>query len=141
MILLDTNVLSELMRPTPHEVIVDWVDRQLIADLHISVITLQEIERGLNLLPEGKRRRDLRIEAEATINDFEGRCLPYGKTAAVLCGRLAAQRQLTGRPIGIGDAQIASISLIHDMWLATRNTRDFQYIEGLNLINPWETGG
>ena len=141
MILLDTNVLSELMRAAPDVAVIDWIDSQAAADLHISVITIMEIERGLNLLPKGKRRSDIRTEAEAAVHDFEGRCLPFEKTAAIQCGRLAAARQLAGRQISIGDAQIASIALIHDMRLATRNTRDFHSIDGLKLVNPWKLAG
>ena len=141
MILLDTNILSELMRAAPHDAVIDWIDSQAAADLHISVITVMEIERGLNLLPKGKRRSDIRIEAEAAVHDFEGRCLPFEKTAAIQCGRLAAARQLAGRQISFGDAQIASIALVHDMNLATRNTRDFHSIEGLKLVNPWKSAG
>ena len=141
MIILDTNVLSALMRPELNPAISRWVDQYVNADLFITAITRAEVERGLNLLPGGNKRNVYRQCADATFAQFESRCLPFEQAAAVHFGAIQATRQRAGRPISTEDAQIASIALVHDMILATRNTRDFRLIDGLGLINPWESGG
>ena len=138
MIILDTNVLSELMRPGGETKVREWMDTLKLGDLFITAITRAEIERGLNLLPTGKRHDPYRLCADAMFQLFWGRCLSFGEDAAVLFGKVQAERQLAGRPITTEDAQIASIALTHDMAVATRNTRDFQRIERLELINPWD---
>ena len=138
MIVLDTNVLSELMRPQVDPAIGDWINRFSQGDLFITAITRAEIERGLNLLPRGKRQSNYRRCADATYKQFKGRCLPFEESAAVQFGLVQAGRQRAGRPISTEDAQIASIVLVHGMSLATRNTRDFRLIENLKLINPWD---
>jgi predicted nucleic acid-binding protein len=138
LIVLDTNVLSELMRPQFDPAIGDWINRFSQGDLFITAITRAEIERGLNLLPSGKKQTTYRACADATFRQFKGRCLPFGETAAVQFGLVQATRQRAGRPISTEDAQIASIVLVHGMSLATRNSRDFRLIEDLKLINPWD---
>ena len=138
MIVLDTNVLSELMRPQVDPAIGDWINRFSQGDLFITAITRAEIERGLNLLPRGKRQSNYRRCADATYKQVKGRCLPFEESAAVQFGLVQAGRQRAGRPISTEDAQIASIVLVHGMSLATRNTRDFRLIENLKLINPWD---
>ena len=137
MIILDTNVLSELMRPGGETKVREWMDTLKLGDLFITAITRAEIERGLNLLPTGKRRDTYRLCADAMFRLFRGRCLSFGEDAAVLFGKIQAERQRAGRPITTEDAQIASIALTHDIAVATRNTRDFQRIKHLELINPW----
>jgi len=141
LILLDTNVLSELMRPLVNAAVSNWVNRLPHKDLFISSITRAEIERGLNMLPAGKKRALYRSCADSTFQQFEGRCLPFEELAAIQFGVLSAARQHAGRPIGTEDAQIAAIALTHRTKLATRNIRDFQSIDGLELINPWELTG
>jgi predicted nucleic acid-binding protein len=136
-IILDTNVLSELMRPGGSVQVRQWLDARKLGDLFITAITRAEIERGLNLLPAGKRRDAYRSCADSMFRLFRGRCLSFGETAAILFGKVQAERQLAGRPITTEDAQIASIALMHKMALATRNTGDFERLEGLELINPW----
>jgi hypothetical protein len=138
LILLDTNILSELMRPIIDPAVNEWINRFTDNDLFISSITRAEIERGLNLLPTGRKRNAYRTCADKTFLQFKGRCLPFEESAAIRFGTLQAARQRAGRPISTEDAQIASIALVHGMSIATRNTRDFQSIEGLKLINPWD---
>jgi predicted nucleic acid-binding protein len=138
LILLDTNILSELMRPIIDPAVNEWINRFTDNDLFISSITRAEIERGLNLLPTGRKRNAYRACADKTFLQFKGRCLPFEESAAIRFGTLQAARQRAGRPISTEDAQIASIALVHGMSIATRNTRDFQSIEGLKLINPWD---
>ena len=118
--------------------VISWLDQQLDHDLFLSAVTRGEIERGLNLMPRGKRRRAREAVAGAIFEAFEGRCLAYEENAAVAFGHIAASRMRQGRPISTEDAQIAAIALVHRMQLATRNTRDFEGIEALELVNPWE---
>jgi len=135
--LLDTNVLSELMRPTIDSAVNELINRFTGNDLFISSITRAEIERGLNLLPTGRKQNVYRACADETFLQFKGRCLPFEESAAIRFGTIHAMRQRAGRPISTEDAQIASIALVHGMSIATRNIKDFKYIESLNVINPW----
>lgn len=137
MILLDTNVLSELMKPTPDTDVVRWVDAQLVETLYISAITRAEIELGIALLPTGKRKQQVATAAQHMFSQFSGRCLVFGETAAVQYGQLVATRTQNGRPITVEDAQIAAIALAAGLRLATRNEKDFADISGLTMINPW----
>lgn len=138
MIVLDTNILSELLRPRPDRAVSGWINRLSVGDLFITAITRAETERGLNLLPKGRKRANYRACADATFDLFKDRCLPFEESAAVQFGIIQTRRQRAGRPISTEDAQIASIVVVHGMSLATRNTRDFQLIDQLELINPWE---
>ena len=137
MTLLDTNVLSELMRPAPNQSVIEWLDEQPSADLFISAITKAEIELGILLLPEGKRRDKLAAAVQGMFNDFQDRCLAFDEAAATQYALLVARRIKIGRPISVEDAQIAAIALAHGLTLATRNTSDFGEIPELNLMNPW----
>lgn len=139
MILLDTNVLSELMKPVPEEDIVHWVDAQLVDTLYISAITRAEIELGIALLPDGQRKQRIADAAQQMFTQFSGRCLVFGETSAVQYGQLVAARTRNGRPITVEDAQIAAIALAGGFRLATRNEKDFADIPGLVVVNPWFT--
>lgn len=139
MILLDTNVLSECMRPQPSASVVTWLDAQPTDEVCISAISRAEIELGLLLMPAGKRQEALSRAAQAMFaEDFVGRCLPFDEDAALYYARIVSARTRMGRPISVEDAQIAAIALAHRMRLATRNTADFAFIDGLELINPWD---
>ena len=138
MILLDTNVLSELMRPQPNADVVRWVDNQLTSTLFTNAITRAEIELGLALLSEGKRKQTLTVLARDMFDKFPQRCLPFEEVAAARYGRIVASRIKIGRPISVEDAQIASIALANGLRLATRNEKDFEEIDNLQLINPWQ---
>lgn len=138
MILLDTNVLSELMRPQPNSTVVAWVDAHS-GEAGVCAITLAEINLGIALLPEGKRRESLAAAARQMFaEDFAGSCLPFDAAAAEHFARLVAARRQIGRPITIQDAQIAAIALAGGTSLATRNTGDFAAITGLKLVDPWK---
>lgn len=137
MILLDTNVLSELMKPRPEAKVVAWVDAQLTTTLFISSVTRAEIELGLALLPEGKRKRMLETAAQGMFQMFDGRCLEFGEAAASVYARIVSLRIQVGSSITVEDAQIVSIALVYGLDLATRNAKDFSDITGLHLINPW----
>lgn len=138
MILLDTNVVSELMKSTPAPAVFGWVSRQAPGDLFISTISMAEILFGIELLPKGKRRDSLLREAETTFaRDFAGRVLVFDEQAARAFASLVASRRIRGRPIGIADGQIAAIASCHQASLATRDTGDFEGC-GVRLVNPWE---
>lgn len=138
MILLDTNVLSELMRPAPVQQVRQWLDAKATADIWISAITVAEIRLGLALLPDGQRKTLLAEQAELMFREeFAAACLPFDEQAAGVYATIVAQRKRQGRPITVEDAQIAAIALAADMTLATRNTKDFEGINGLQIFNPW----
>lgn len=137
MILLDTNVLSELMKPNPAERVLHWVDAQSLASLCTSSITMAEILHGIMLLPAGKRRNAIESAAAAMFEqDFSGRILPFGSDAAPLYAQLAIERRKAGRPISHFDAQIAAIALLNKAAIATRNVADFEGC-GVKVIDPW----
>jgi toxin FitB len=138
MIVLDTNILSELMRPAPSEAVQRWVAEQPVTNLFTTTITQAEIFFGLALLPEGRRRSDLLIAAEQMFaEDFADRLLAFDTPAAIEFATIAATRRRQGRPTGTFNAQIAAIALSRGATLATRNVADFQDC-GLTVINPWE---
>ena len=137
MFLLDTNVLSELMRAKPFPEVVEWLDAQPVDHLYISAITRAEIELGIALLPEGRRRNTLGAAAQGMFLEFDGRCLPFDEQAAVFYARLVANRIAVGRPISVEDAQIAAIAIVHSYSVVTRNSADFEAIDNLQTINPW----
>lgn len=137
MIILDTNVLSELMRRDPDPAVLHWLDRQSAQSVWITTITLFESRLGLALLPDGHRRRALMQAFDQLLAiDLENRILPFDTEAATKAALLAADLQLAGRPVDIRDTQIAGIAQARRATLATRNLRHF---EGLSVavINPW----
>ena len=138
MILLDTNVLSELMRPLPDPNVVQWLDAWPEWDVWISAVTVAEIRLGISLLPAGKRKELLLDLAKQTFQeDFPDRCLPFDCEAAGEYGLIVAERNRQGHPISVEDAQIAAIARTAGLALATRNTKDFSDITGLKLVDPW----
>ena len=137
MILLDTNVLSELMRPTPSPTVESWVNAQPAAGVFISAITEAELRYGLALLPDGQRQQRLLAQAEAMLaEDFAGRILPFDSAAATAYAPIAAARRRSGRPISQADAQIAAIAASRGAVLATRNVADFDGC-GIAVLDPW----
>lgn len=137
--LLDTNVLSELMRETPNPSVTAWLDSQAIHQLQTSTVSQAEILAGIAVMPAGKRREVLAHGADQIFQkDFKGRCIFFGSAAAERYALVRAQRQRAGRPITTEDAQIAAMALAANLTLVTRNTRDFEGIEGLQVINPWQ---
>ena len=139
MILLDTNILSELMRPAPEPAVEQWLADQPAASVFISAITEAELRYGLALMPSGKRRSALADEIDAMLGeDFSGRILPFDSPAAVAFAEIAAERRQAGRPISQADAQIAAIARSRGAALATRNVPDFEGC-GVEIINPWSS--
>ncbi|HEY0105898.1 MAG TPA: PIN domain-containing protein [Rhizomicrobium sp.] len=138
MIVIDTNVLSEPMRPRPDHRLLAWLDANAGA-LWTSAVTVQEIVFGIQRLKDGSRRERVRRNFEAAFSTLIGsRVLALDEAAARLAGAIAAQRANDGRPIASADAQIAAIAQSNAASLATRNVSDFADI-GLALINPWES--
>ena len=139
MIVLDTNVLSELMKPAPAEGVVRWMALQPATSLYTTSVTQAEILHGIMLLPAGRRRSAIEAAAEAMFGeDFAGRILAFGSDAARLYARIAVERRREGRPISHFDAQIAAIARSAGAAIATRNVADYDNC-GVRLVNPWKT--
>lgn len=140
-VLLDTNVLSELMRPLPAPAVLAWFDARQAerTPLLTSSITQAEVLLGIALLPVGRRRSALAVAAAGLFDEDFGvdACLPFDAAAAADYAVLVAARTAQGRPISTEDGQIAAIALSRGLALATRNGRDFEGIAGLALQNPW----
>ncbi len=139
MILLDTNVLSELMRAKPDPKVLAWVDAQPASRLMICSITVAEILYGIARMPEGKRKQGLLDIASAMFDeDFAGNILPFDADAAVHYAEIAAESEARGRVVDMADAQIAAIGRLHDAVIATRNIRHFESL-GVALVDPWNS--
>jgi predicted nucleic acid-binding protein len=137
MIVLDTNILSEVIRPAPEPAVLRWLAAQSATSVFISTITEAELRYGVAVLPAGKRRATLAAQIAGMIEvDFLGRILPFDSSATIAYAEIAAGRRLAGRPIGQADAQIAAIARSRGAELATRNVADFEGC-GVEIVNPW----
>ncbi|MCZ0937408.1 MAG: type II toxin-antitoxin system VapC family toxin [Caldilineaceae bacterium] len=137
MFVLDTNVISELMRESPHSEVLAWLDNQLTSALFVTTITEAEIRTGIALLPEGKRRRGLTAAAERTFGAlFSERVLPFDSEAARAYAEIASGRRMAGHPISQADCQIAAITRSQGLSIATRDVNDFEGC-GIDVLNPW----
>lgn len=136
--LLDTNIVSETVRPKPDERVLAWLETQTPDELFLAAQTIGELVRGARKVKDKARRERFEqwIERELT-DQFEGRVLPFDGPAAVLWGRLMGDGDRTGRPPAATDAQIAAVALHHDLTLVTRNVRDFRRLD-VRLLNPWD---
>ncbi|MCH8542319.1 MAG: type II toxin-antitoxin system VapC family toxin [Alcanivorax sp.] len=138
MIILDTNVLSELMRPLPDTGVTTWTDRQPQSALFTTTVTQGELLYGVAILPEGERKRALEDTVRQILaTHFNTRLLPFDHTAAEAYAHIAASRRRDGNPISQFDAMIAAIAASRGAALATRNVKDFAGC-GIEVINPWE---
>jgi predicted nucleic acid-binding protein len=136
-LILDTNVISEILRSEPNHSVVSWFESQPRDQLFTTAITQAEILYGISLLPKGNRREKLAAIAQLVFDeDLDGRILPFGTDAAGHYADLVAARKIAGRPISQFDAMIVSIAHLHSAGVATRNTSDF-YDCGVKVINPW----
>lgn len=133
MIVLDTNVLSEPLRPHPESAVLDWLADH--TDASITAITVGELLVGVSRLPPGARRDSLAAAVDRAIGEAE--VLAYDDVAAPAYARIQDHRRNAGRPLAVEDGMIAAICLAHGAALATRNTRDFEGL-GVELVNPWE---
>jgi hypothetical protein len=138
-IVLDTNVISELVRPQPDRRVLGWLDRYPRVEVYLTAITAAELRYGVARLADGRRKSELAERVRRlTKEHFARRVLPFDDEAASHYARLVASREAQGRPIGLADAQIAAICLCHGAALATRNTKDFVHID-VGIVNPWES--
>ena len=137
MIILDTNVVSELMRPDPDPGVVDWVAGQAAINLYLSTVSEAELRYGIEILPTGARRDRLLAEVEGMLReDFAGRVLPFDSAAAQSYAVIAAARRAAGRPINHADCQIAAMARSRGASVATRDINGFEG-SGVDVINPW----
>ncbi len=140
-ILIDTNVIAELMRPAPSRTVLDWFAAQDSTALFLSAISEAELRTGAAILPAGQRRDSLTVIIDSVIEeDFEGRILPFDSVAAKACATIAAARRGIGRPIMEADCQVAAIANAHGAVVATRNVKDFEGC-GVGVVDPWQGSG
>lgn len=136
-LILDTNVVSEIMRPVVHEAVARWIETVDLADVAIATITLEEVRYGLRVMPEGARKA-------AHVDAFEAfaaalTLLPFDREAAECCAMIRAERRLAGRPVALADAQIAGIARAVGAVVATRDGGGFAGC-GIDVVNPWRHG-
>ena len=139
MFLLDTDVVSELLRTSPNAVVESWIDGHWETDLYFSAIGEAELRYGVAILPAGRRKTALASAIDAILQeDFVDRVLPFDSSAAREYADMAAACRSVGHPAPQADCQIAAIARSRDMLVATRNTRDFGHLD-VEVINPWTT--
>ena len=138
MILLDTNVVSELMRMSPDPAVEAWVAGYPVEDLFFSAVGESELRYGAAIMPAGRRRETLVADIETMLHTaFEKRILPFDSGAARAYAVIAAKRRFAGRAVAPADCQIAAIARARGMEVATRNVRDFEDM-GIEIIDPWD---
>jgi predicted nucleic acid-binding protein len=137
MIVLDTNVVSELMRATPEPAVLAWLQQTFSTGLYTTAVTVAEIRYGIARLPEGRRRQTLHQAANEIFAAFPRQVLPFDLAAATAYADVVASRERDGNPISGFDAQIAAICRSQAATLATRNTKDFTDT-GISIIDPWQ---
>ena len=137
MIVLDTNVVSEPLKPDPDPAVLRWLDRQAPATLYLTTISQAELLAGVLALPAGKRRTNLQSVLDNEIAAlFSGRILPFGERSAAACAQVVTAANSAGNSMDFADAAIGAIAIEHDFILATRNGRDFRGT-AVKLLNPW----
>jgi toxin FitB len=139
-IVLDTNVISELARQVPDAGVLAWLDSLELSEVATTAVTAAELRYGVARLPDGHRKRELTVVIRGILaEDFHGRVLPFDDRASIRYADVVTGRERIGRPIGVADAQIAAICRDSGAILATRNTADFEET-GIELIDPWKLG-
>jgi toxin FitB len=139
-IVLDTNVISELARQVPDPGVLSWLDSLEVPEVSTTAVTAAELRYGVARLPDGHRKRELAAVIRGILTeDFHGRVLPFDDRASARYADIVTGRERIGRPIGVADAQIAAVCRDSDAILATRNTADFEET-GIELIDPWKLG-
>ena len=132
--LLDTNVVSELSKENPNEIVIDYLNSDI--DFWLPAIVIEELELGVQLLPEGRRRNQLREWLSQILADFEGRIAQIGRREAQWAAVLQARAHRNGRDLELGDALIAGTAMAKSMTVVTRNVRDFGGLD-VEVFNPW----
>jgi toxin FitB len=139
MVILDTNVVSELMRPAPEPAVAAWLRRHRTGRLATTAVTVAEIRYGLGRLSDGKRKADLSAKFQAVLaRALAQRILPFDQRATELYAALKGSRERAGRPISPFDAMIAAIARVHGASVATRNVADFAAC-GVDVFDPWQS--
>ena len=136
--LLDTCLLSELVKPVPHTPVLDWMSAQQAENLFVSAMTLGELERGVMKLPPSRRRNELTTWLAQVALGFEDRVLPFDRETAHVWADMCARAEAKGRPLAAFDSLIAATALHQGLTVVTRNERDFEPA-GVQLMNPWMT--
>jgi toxin FitB len=137
-IVLDTNVISELARQIPDTGVLAWLDSLELSEVATTAVTAAELRYGVARLRDGHRKRELTMVIRGILaEDFYGRVLPFDERASIRYADVVTGRERIGRPIGVADAQIAAICRDSGAMLATRNTADFEET-GVELIDPWK---
>ena len=136
MILADTNVVSEFMRERPDPRVAEWAARLQPTAVVICVVTVEEIERGIGRLADGRRRSELQSRWSGLLDAYADSILAYDVQCARMTAQVLVEREKAGRPMALADAQIAGIALVHGCILATRNVADFGGIPSLELVDP-----
>jgi predicted nucleic acid-binding protein len=138
MIVLDTNVLSEALRPAPSKTVLRWLAEQEPLAVFTTAITQAEVLYGIEIMPTGKRRTNLSAAIDRLFtNQFQGRILPFDSESARLFPKIVAERDAMGRPISQFDAMIAAVARSRHAFVATRNINDFEHC-GVRIVNPWD---
>lgn len=141
MIMLDTNVISESLRPAPESRVLDWINKQAIETLYLSAVTVAELRFGAALLPSGRRKTRLRSSLENKLLPlFSGRVLPFDFAVTEAYAELMSHARMAGQSISTADGYIAATAAANRMIIATRDTSPFT-VAGLQVINPWEIWG
>lgn len=136
--ILDTNIVSEIMRPEPNPQVMSWLNEQNINELYLTSISLAELYFGLYRMPEGKRKIGLLEQLQHILdNVFRQQLLDFTHKQSAYYGEICTRAEKIGRPMAIADAQIAAITVYHQTSLVTRNIKDFEY-SNIELINPFE---
>jgi hypothetical protein len=138
MIVLDTNVVSEPIKPVRNQQVLDWIDRQPAETLYLTTISLAELLVGIERLPAGRRREGLTVALDDFLASLFGpRILPFDRAAAAACATLSVRARSIGRTLPLADGQIAAIASVHGFAVAARDTVPFR-AAGVPVINPWE---
>ena len=139
MIVLDTNVVSEAMKPSADPAVIAWLDAQVAETLYLSAVTLAGLLFGINCLSAGRRKDALAAMWAGLLEAFGERVLPFDREAATVYAEIAARARLAGRGLPMADGYIAAIAAVHDYAVATRDTAPFA-AAGLQVIDPWTSG-
>ncbi len=138
MIILDTNVVSEPLRPSPNPAVVAWIDSQVLETLYLTAIGVTELRYGIAVLPDGGKKASLRASLDERILPvFESRILPFDVAAAEFCAEIRARLRTLGQGIGTADSYVAAIAAAGNFIVATRDTQPFE-AAGVGVINPWK---
>lgn len=137
--ILDTCVISEMVKPSPNPKVLEWMGQQNEDQLYLSVLTIGEIQKGISKLPDNLKKTNLQSWLDIDLKSrFENRMLPIDEEVAKTWGAIQSMAEKSGRKIQVIDSLIAATGLVHQMVVVTRNTGDMPSLPGLTIFNPWE---